>query len=432
MPRHSTWPTRRVYRPRPERHGDDERERAERLDQGERAVGERGDVQQRARGIEADRRPPGAPAQQPQDTGGRVGTVGQPGLGHGGGRVGGGGDEGERDGEQGGVHRAAPARARARDPAPAAGSKDRAGDDRRTGAAPGGPRREGRGPRRAVRVRRYGSPVAAPPQPRPWQPRRSVTHGERQPERGEGDGEQRRDDDRVEPVVVGRAHHDEQGERRVQQPQPAPPGTGRDDQPDGDHHRPADVQRGHRGELVRHRVRRGRLSVHRRPVDLPGVDHSGDRQHPGRSQREQEVQHQGGGGERGEDTARPDVVPGAAPEEPDQEENRGREVHGGVVGVRRVDQGPAVQQQPLDRALAGKVQGAFEVPYVPRVAERLLDMTVGGLAAELVGQEESGHEKELADEGRSGTYVRLLVRGLGAGVRHPVPPWMRSGVRTAR
>ncbi|GGT72179.1 hypothetical protein GCM10010207_82770 [Streptomyces atratus] len=67
------------------------------------------------------------------------------------------------------------------------------------------------------------------------------------------------------------------------------------------------------------------------------------------------------------------------------------------------------------------MHGPFEVPDVSGVAIRLLDVTVRGLPAEFVDHEEPYDEKKLADEGRSGRTVRLLICGLATGVHHPVP-----------
>ncbi|CAM5694445.1 hypothetical protein SALBM135S_10167 [Streptomyces alboniger] len=75
-----------------------------------------------------------------------------------------------------------------------------------------------------------------------------------------------------------------------------------------------------------------------------------------------------------------------------------------------MDQRLAVQQEVLHGALAGQAQGPLGVPHVVRVAEGLAGVSVGELPAELVDEEESYDEEELADEGRSGRCVRLPDR----------------------
>ncbi len=62
----------------------------------------------------------------------------------------------------------------------------------------------------------------------------------------------------------------------------------------------------------------------------------------------------------------------------------------------------AVQQCALYGSFTGQADGSFEVPDVSGVAEGLFHMAVRGLPAELVDEEESGYEKQLTDEGRSG------------------------------
>lgn len=81
----------------------------------------------------------------------------------------------------------------------------------------------------------------------------------------------------------------------------------------------------------------------------------------------------------------------------------------------------AVQQETLDGSLVREVEDAFEVPDVPGVAERLLDVSVRGQPAEFVHEEESRDQEELADEGRPDRDVRLRVHGPAAGVYHPMP-----------
>ena len=75
----------------------------------------------------------------------------------------------------------------------------------------------------------------------------------------------------VQPEVVRGADHDQRGEHRVQDRQPAPPGAGGRDDPERDHDRPADVQRRHRRVLVGEGVL-GRRPVHGGAVDGGGVD----------------------------------------------------------------------------------------------------------------------------------------------------------------
>lgn len=220
--------------------------------------------------------------------------------------------------------------------------------------------------------------------------------------------------------MVGGAHDHGQGQQRVQQPQPPPPGTGGDDEPDRHHQGPAEVQRRHRRELVGQVVAL-RRPVHRGAVHARGVDQARPGEHPRRGERERQVQHQRRGGDRGQDPAGPDVVGRAAQVEPDQEGRRGREVDQGVVGVRAVHQRVAVQQERLQRTLAGQVEPSFGVPHVMGVAVRLAGVPGREPAAGLVDEEEPRDQQELSDYGRPRCRVGLRCGRLGAGIHPPAP-----------
>ncbi|KPC86498.1 hypothetical protein ADL27_45295 [Streptomyces sp. NRRL F-6602] len=70
-----------------------------------------------------------------------------------------------------------------------------------------------------------------------------------------------------------------------------------------------------------------------------------------------------------------------------------------------------MQEQPLYVRLAREVEIPLEVPYAIRVAVCLRYVTVRQLPPQFVEEEESGDEQQFADEGRSGSGVRLPCRG---------------------
>lgn len=195
----------------------------------------------------------------------------------------------------------------------------------------------------------------------------------------------------------------------MQQPQPPPCRPRHGDQADRHHQRPAEVQRRHRGELVRQLVGVGR-PVDRRPVQPRGVHQSRHRQQPGRGQRIRQVQHQRGRGDRRQRAPGPDVVPRAAQVQPDQEGRGGREVDGRVVGVGELDERVAVQQRGLHRALPGQMQRPLQVPDLTTVAVRLGGVAGREPAAQLVDEEQARHQQQFADERRpvAGTGSRRL------------------------
>ena len=80
------------------------------------------------------------------------------------------------------------------------------------------------------------------------------------------------------------------------------------------------------------------------------------------------------------------------------------------------------EQGALHGALAGQVQGCVRASQTcPALRKASSTWPLASLPAEFVDEEESGDEKELADEGRSGRCVRLPLRRLAAGVHHPCP-----------
>lgn len=97
-----------------QRDGRDQSECAERLYEGERPVFQRRHMQEGPCRVEADRPPPGAVAEQPQQPGARPGTGRETLLSDRGRRITDGGEEREGDGGQGGIHGHAPREASAR------------------------------------------------------------------------------------------------------------------------------------------------------------------------------------------------------------------------------------------------------------------------------------------------------------------------------
>lgn len=208
----------------------------------------------------------------------------------------------------------------------------------------------------------------------------------------------------------------------MEQPEVPPPGAGGRDQADGHHQRPAEVQGGHRRELVGQRVGLRRPAVDRRAVHLAGVDQTGRSRHPGRGEGDQQVQGERGARQHRQDPPGPQVVAGPAPVQPDEEERGRREVDGGVVRVGDAYQGVAVQQQTLHGGLVGQAQGALRVPDAVGVTEGRGRLTGGEQTAALVDEEESGDEEEFADERRPGSEVRPVLRGRrGTGCHAPAP-----------
>jgi len=74
-----------------------------------------------------------------------------------------------------------------------------------------------------------------------------------------------------------------------------------------------------------------------------------------------------------------------------------------------VHEGVAVQQQVLHRALAGQMDGPFQVPHAARVVEGLAGVPRRQLAAELVDEEEPCDEQELTDERRPSYRLGLSL-----------------------
>ena len=164
--------------------------------------------------------------------------------------------------------------------------------------------------------------------------------------------------DAVQPEMIRRRHDYQRGDRRVEHRQPPPPAPGRGDHRDGDDQRPADVHRGHRGELVRVDPER---AVHRLPVHRGGVDKPGAGEHPRRRDRD-ELDEQGHPGEQHHGGPDLPVVPAMPGEQPDQAADQHREVQHRVVQVERLDDQRVRQDEPLHGGLAGQVQDPLRVP----------------------------------------------------------------------
>ncbi|GHA94942.1 hypothetical protein GCM10010330_56360 [Streptomyces tendae] len=69
----------------------------------------------------------------------------------------------------------------------------------------------------------------------------------------------------------------------------------------------------------------------------------------------------------------------------------------------------------------GQPEHALPVPHVVGVAERLGGVPGGQLAAELVDEEEPGHEQQLTDERWARGRVRPRFYRLAAGIHPPAP-----------
>ncbi|PSK61884.1 hypothetical protein B0E53_06208 [Micromonospora sp. MH33] len=223
-------------------------------------------------------------------------------------------------------------------------------------------------------------------------PARRVRSGQRRQDQPE----ERHRDRPVEPVVVAGADHHQQGHGRVGEPQPPPPPGGDRHQRDGDGHGPADVQRGHRGVLVAQRVGLGR-AVDGGAVPAAGVHQAGERGHPGRGERDEDVQGQRRGGERGERPPHPPVVRGMAEVEPDQAQHGGREVHVRVVAVGQPDRQLVDEQRRLHGHLVRQVQQPLEPPDPLPVHLRVGGPPGHRQPTRLVREEEHGDEGQLAD-----------------------------------
>ena len=93
-----------------------------------------------------------------------------------------------------------------------------------------------------------------------------------QPVDAEGEREQHRRRDRVEPVVVRRQHDRGERDHRVEDHEVAPPAARRQQHRPRDDQRPPEVQRRHRRELVGEALVRTAPAVRRRSEHLGGVD----------------------------------------------------------------------------------------------------------------------------------------------------------------
>jgi hypothetical protein len=221
--------------------------------------------------------------------------------------------------------------------------------------------------------------------------RENLTH------RPEGDGErqhQQAGDGGIEPVVVGRRDDREERDRRVGERNPAPAGAHDDDDADPDDHRPPEVQRRHRRELVGHG-----LGVIRRvdvgPVDVERVDEAVD--HARWSERVDDVDRERGGGDAHQPVPHRAVPHGMAYEQPQHEGDRDREVHADVVAVEERHDRLAAQHERLDRVLRHE-PATLRIEHAAGVAERLGGVVAGEEADLPVADEDRCHQRDLASD----------------------------------
>lgn len=196
-----------------------------------------------------------------------------------------------------------------------------------------------------------------------------------------------------------RGHHDRRGgHHRVRDDQPAPPAGGHPDHAPRDEYRPAHVQGGHGGELVR-QVGTGSGAVGRGSEQDAGVGQPVLRQHPRRRERVADLDRQADG--RGDHQRRAGARPAGAvpPPHPQQEQGGGREVHPRVVVVGGDRQRVRPHRPALRQCLAGQAEDAFHLPQCLGVADR--DRTVTGreVPARLVHREEQPEQQHLNEAG---------------------------------
>jgi hypothetical protein len=197
-------------------------------------------------------------------------------------------------------------------------------------------------------------------------------------------------------VVVRGGDDRQQRDRRVRQRDPTPARALDPHEHERDQQRPAEVQGGHRRELVGNR-RRGVLRVDLRTVRLQRVHEAVLVEHPGRRQRIHDVQHESDHGHRQEPVAKARVDVTVAEHHPADEREAGREVDEHVVVVQELDQPVQPHRQVLDPVLAEHVQRLLGIDDLAGVGERRIGVVTSQVTDLLVPDEGDNDEDDLAN-----------------------------------
>jgi len=167
-------------------------------------------------------------------------------------------------------------------------------------------------------------------------------------------------------VVRGDDHHEHRDDR-VHHHDPPPPADAHADDRDAHEHRPGDVDRGHRGELVGDASTN--RSVHRLAVLHTGVDEAEPGKHARRRNRDH--LHEQACARRHRDRVAHEGVPLAMTDvQPHEERDRDREVQPRVVEVADLHEQGIRQEGVLHRHLAREVQHPLGVPHPLGMADR--------------------------------------------------------------
>jgi hypothetical protein len=198
-------------------------------------------------------------------------------------------------------------------------------------------------------------------------------------------------------VVRGRDDREE-CDHGVGEGDPPPAVAHHDDEPDGDHHRPAEVQRRHRRELVGDRLGVvGGVDVG--SVHVEGVDEAGH--HPRRGERVGHVDRECGCRDTDQPVPHRAVPVGPADEQPQHEGDGDREVDADVVAVEECDQRLAAEGEVLNGAL-GHEPAALDAEHVGGVGHRLVGVVAGEEADLAVADEQRRHQGDLTHERPAG------------------------------
>lgn len=212
--------------------------------------------------------------------------------------------------------------------------------------------------------------------------------------------------------MIGGDDDGECGHDRVRHGEPAPPGPERRDDRGRHEDGPADVDRRHRGQLVR--VQAGRVGVDRLVVRDGRVDHPGAREHAGRRHRHQ-LDEQADTGEGHQRRPPPAVVGPVPDEQPDHAGDQNREVQDVVIQVEELDQQGMRQERPLQPSLARHADGPLELPDPACPADSSIWSKDGESAGKLPecvqAHDEAGFKRSRSDLGEQWPADRPECQG---------------------